>query len=43
MKSTISMVGFAEGSDFVAMVGNFVSDGRHFVPGFVRLKAGGLY
>jgi len=29
MKSTISMVGFAEGSDFVAMVGNFVSDGRH--------------
>jgi len=28
-----TVVGFAEGSDFVAEVGNFVSDGRRFAPG----------
>ena len=30
------MVGFADGSDFVAKVGNFVSDGRRFAPGLVQ-------
>jgi len=43
MISFLPMVGFADGSDFVAVVGNFVSDGRRFVPGLGQLKAGGLY
>jgi len=38
MKSAVSMVGFAGGSDSVAVVGNFVSGGRHFVPGLEQLE-----
>ena len=38
MKRLVSVVGFAGGSDFVAVAGNFVSGGRHCVPGLVRLE-----
>ena len=34
------MVGFAGGSNFIAMVGNFVSDGRRFAPGLVQHRGG---
>ena len=43
MESGIPMVGFADGSDFVAKVGDFVSDGRRVAPGLEQLKVGGLY
>jgi len=33
-------VGFADGSGFTAMVGDFVSDGRRFAPGLVQHRGG---
>ena len=38
MKPSVSMVGFAGGCDFVAMVGIKDAGGRHCVPGLVRLE-----